>query len=631
MIDRLQSWAQDRAKDLEVLKVLGQTLGTAIRVQPEKEVGYSDLLTPHFERDPDRPALIGESGRMSWRELDQTANRVARWALEQGLRRGQVVALLMENRPEFIAIWLGLSRIGVVTALLNTHLVGDRLAHCMREAETQHWIVGTELLEAAASARPHLEGPMRIFRSTLGSSAAAGPAAEDCGDPGRGDGAADSARDDATRILGELEDFDAQLAGHAAEPVDPAHRQGLRAGDGLFLIYTSGTTGLPKAARISHYKAVVTGAGSMHAQGLRAADRTYCCLPLYHSAGGMMAVGAALLSGGTLVLSRRFSATRFWSDCAQHDVTSFQYIGELCRYLLNSPPHPDERRHAIRSAIGNGLRPEIWEAFQQRFAIPRIVEFYGATEGNMPRLSLSGKVGAVGQLPHLVRRIVGIEIVRFDVEKEQIVRGADGFCERAAFGEPGEAIIKISRTSRFEGYTNPEATEKKILRDAFAKGDAYFRTGDLLRLDEDGHFYFVDRIGDTFRWKGENVATSEVAEVLGVHPGVEEANVYGVALPGTEGRAGMAALVARDDLDLEALSAHVVAELASYARPLFLRILPAMEITGTFKHRKVDLVREGFDPRKVDDPIYFLDPEANRYVPLDGPTCDRILAGGIRV
>jgi fatty-acyl-CoA synthase len=631
MIDRLQSWAQDRAKDLEVLKVLGRTLGTAIRVQPEKELGYSDLLAPHFERDPDRPALIGESGRMSWRELDQTASRVAHWALDQGLGRGQVVALLMENRPEFIAIWLGLSRVGVVTALLNTNLVGDRLAHCMREADVSHWIVGTELLEAAASARPHLEGSMRIFRSTLGSSAAAGPDAEDGRDSGQGDGTAHTDRDDVTRILGELEDFDAQLAEQPGDPIDPTHRKGLRAGDGLFLIYTSGTTGLPKAARISHYKAVMTGAGSMHAQGLGAADRTYCCLPLYHSAGGMMAVGAALLSGGTLVLSRRFSAKRFWSDCAQHDVTSFQYIGELCRYLLNSPPHPDERRHAIRSVIGNGLRPEIWKAFQERFAIPRIVEFYGATEGNMALLNLSGKVGSVGQLPHLVRRIVGIEIVRFDVESEQIVRGPDGFCERAAFGEPGEAIIKISRTSRFEGYTNPEATEKKILRDAFVKGDAYFRTGDLLRLDEDGHFYFVDRIGDTFRWKGENVATSEVAEVLGVHPGIEEANVYGVALPGMEGRAGMAALVVRDDLDLEALSAHVVAELAPYARPLFLRILPAMEITGTFKHRKVDLVREGFDPRKVEDPIHFLDPETNRYVRLDGPMCDRILAGEIRI
>jgi fatty-acyl-CoA synthase len=455
---------------------------------------------------------------------------------------------------------------------------------------------------------------MRLFRS--------GPeATDDEAETGLGE----------TGPIADLADLDAALVKQSSAAVDPALRRGLRAGDGLFLIYTSGTTGLPKAARISHTKAIVTGGGSMHAQGLTSSDRTYCCLPLYHSAGGMMAAGAALLSGGTLVISRKFSAKRFWSDCAQHDVTSFQYIGELCRYLLNSPPHPDERRHRIRCVIGNGLRPEIWTAFQKRFAIPRIIEFYGATEGNMALINLPGRVGAVGQLPHFLRKLIGIELVRFDVEAEEIVRGADGFCERADFGEPGEAIIKISKTSRFEGYTNPEATEKKILRNAFAKGDAYFRTGDLLRLDSEGFFYFVDRIGDTFRWKGENVATSEVTQVLAVQPGVEEVNVYGVSVPGSEGRAGMAAIVTGEGFDLEALGRHVVAELAPYARPLFLRILPQMEITGTFKHRKVDLVREGFDPSRLPDPLYFLDPKEDVYVRLDAATFEGIASGEIRV
>lgn len=640
----LQGWATDRVRELEVLRALGRTLGTARRAQPEKEIGYSDLLKPHFERDPGRPALIGEKGSLSWGELDETASRVAHWALAQGIGRGEVVALLMENRPEYVAIWLGLSRVGIVTALLNTHLSGDRLAHCMREANARHWIVGAELMESAASAHAELEGPMRVFRSRVGSSVseagslASSSSSSSARPPSSGEdpapdpiASAEGLHEDAGASITGIEDFDAQLAEQPCEPVDPEHRRGLRAGDDLFLIYTSGTTGLPKAARISHYKALVTGAGSMHAQGLTPEDRTYCCLPLYHSAGGMMAVGAALLSGGALVLSRRFSAKRFWSDCAQHDVTSFQYIGELCRYLLNSPEHPDERRHRIRSVIGNGLRPEIWEAFRERFAIPRIVEFYGATEGNMALLNLTGKVGAVGHLPPWLRRLVGIEIIRFDVESEDVVRGADGFCRRAEIGEPGEAIIKISRTSRFEGYTNPEATEKKVLRDAFAKGDAYFRTGDLLRLDADGYFYFVDRIGDTFRWKGENVATSEVAEVLGVHPGVEEANVYGVSIPGAEGRAGMAALVTHEGFDLAALGRRVQDELAFYARPLFLRLLPAMEITGTFKHRKVDLVREGFDPSVIEDPIYFLDPSEKEYVRLDAELYDRIVSGEIRV
>ena len=609
VVSRLESWARNAG----VLKTLARTLAPAARAQPGREIGYSDFLAPYFARNPDRPALIGEAGRMSWRELDEAANRVANWAVSEGLGRGQVVALSMENRPEYVATWLGLSRVGVVTALLNTNLTGDRLAHCMKEADTLHWIVGEELMESAASALPHLEAPPRLYRTRSGSNEETSGIAADV--------------DRSTEAV----DFDGLLAEQSVASVDPELRKGLLAGDGLFLIYTSGTTGLPKAARISHSKAIVMGLGSARAQDLGSTDRTYCCLPLYHTAGGCMAVGAALLTGGTLVISRRFSAKRFWSDCAQHDVTSFQYIGELCRYLLNSPEHPDERRHQIRCVIGNGLRPEVWEPFQERFAIPRIVEFYGATEGNMALVNFSGKVGAVGQLPNFLRKAMGIEIVRFDVEKEEIVRGEDGFCERADLDEPGEAIIRISKTARFEGYTNPEATEKKVLRDAFATGDAYFRTGDLLRLDAEGFFYFVDRIGDTFRWKGENVATSEVAEVLAVHPGVEEANVYGVPIPGTEGRAGMAALVTGDDFDLESLGRRVHSGLAAYSRPLFVRILPRMEITGTFKHRKVDLVREGFDPSRLSDPIYFLDPEKERYVRLDSATFDRISEGEMRL
>ena len=511
----------------------------------------------------------------------------------------------MENRPDFIAIWLGLSRLGIVSALLNTNLTGDRLAHCVREAAPRHWIVGTELLEDCASALPHLDAAPALFYS--GSEA------------------------ELPSEFSEATDFDETIAASSSKPVDPARRKGQRADDPLFYIYTSGTTGLPKAARISHAKALVTGSGSRIAQGLTSEDRVYCCLPLYHSAGGMMAAGAAMTAGGTLVIAKRFSAKRFWSDCAQHEVTSVQYIGELCRYLLNSPEHPDERRHKVRLAIGNGLRPEVWEPFQKRFGIEKIIEFYGATEGNMALINFDGKVGAVGQLPHLIRKLMGIEILRFDIENEEVVRGSDGSCIAADFGEAGEAVIKISKTSRFEGYTNPEATEKKILRDAFEKGDAYFRTGDLLRLEADGYFYFVDRIGDTFRWKGENVATSEVGEVIGAHPGVEEANVHGVTVEGADGRAGMAALVATPEMDLDALGLRIDNELASYARPLFVRLLPEMEITGTFKHRKVDLVREGFDPARIADPLYFRDPEKGAYVPLDPGLYERIQSGQVRI
>jgi fatty-acyl-CoA synthase len=600
-------------RDMRVVRQLLRTVRAMRKVAPEKAVSYTDVLAPHMAKNADRPALIGEAGSMSWRELDEFANRVAHWAKDEGLGHGDVVALSMENRSEFIAIWLGLSRLGIVSALLNTNLTGDRLAHCVREAAPRRWIVGTELVEECASALAHLDDRPEVLWS--------GPPVDSPGDLPGG-------------LPGEIADassFDEAIAARPSTAIDPALRKDLRAGDPLFLIYTSGTTGLPKAAKVSHLRAVVMGAGARIAQDLTRNDRVYCCLPLYHSAGGVMAVGAALTAGGTLIISRRFSAKRFWSDCAQHDVTSVQYIGELCRYLLNSPEHPDERRHRIRSAMGNGLRPEVWEPFQERFKIPKIFEFYGATEGNMALVNYEGKVGAIGQLPQFIRKAMGIEILRYDVETEELCRGADGFCLIADSGEAGEAVVKISKTTRFEGYTNPEATEKKILRGAFEPGDMYFRTGDLLRLDEEGFFYFVDRIGDTFRWKGENVATSEIAEVIGVHPGVKEANIYGVAIEGADGRAGMAALVATDALDLESLGHRIDSELAAYARPLFIRFLPEMEITGTFKHRKVDLVREGFDPSKISDPLYFRDPEKGCYLPLDLGTYERIQAGQIRV
>jgi fatty-acyl-CoA synthase len=354
---------------------------------------------------------------------------------------------------------------------------------------------------------------------------------------------------------------------------------------------------------------MMMGGGAAAAQRLTPDDRVYIALPLYHSAGGAMAAGAALLSGGSMALARKFSASRFWSDCVRYEATAFQYIGELCRYLLSSPPHPDERRHRIRVCIGNGLRPEVWEPFQSRFGIPRVIEFYGATEGNVALMNFDGKVGAVGRLPGFVRRLAGIQLVRYDVARDTHVRGPDGFCVPCGPGEVGEAIGRISERLRFEGYTSAEATEKKVLRDVFAKGDAYFRTGDLLRVDADDYAYFVDRIGDTFRWKGENVATSEVAEVVTVCPGVREVNVYGVSIPGHDGRAGMAALVADDGFDAARLAAHVARELPSYARPLFLRIQPELEVTGTFKHRKVELVAEGFDPARVRDPLWFFDAE----------------------
>jgi fatty-acyl-CoA synthase len=409
----------------------------------------------------------------------------------------------------------------------------------------------------------------------------------------------------------------------------------VKARDKLFYIYTSGTTGNPKAANFSHLRYLSVGGAYTEIASVRPDDRIYCVLPLYHTAGGVIAVSMALLNGATLVLRRKFSASEFWSDCRAHGVTIFQYIGELCRYLLNRPETSEDRVHKVRCVVGNGLRPDIWAKFQDRFGIRDVREFYGATEGNFALINLDNKVGAVGRVPPWLKSMFPVELIRYDVETESHPRDPDGRCIVCRPGEPGEAIGRISTDPRrplgqFEGYTDASASGQKVLRDVFVKGDAWYRTGDLLSRDSEGYYYFVDRIGDTFRWKGENVATSEVAEVLSTCPGVREVNVYGVKLPGADGRVGMAALVADESLSLEALYAHVTRQLAAYARPLFLRVRPELDTTGTFKHRKVDLVRDGFDPMAISDPLYFRDDARGRYEPLDQRLYEEIAAGRAR-
>jgi fatty-acyl-CoA synthase len=411
----------------------------------------------------------------------------------------------------------------------------------------------------------------------------------------------------------------------AAEPGDDpplAWRAELRTGDELFYIYTSGTTGNPKAARFSHLRFFQSADAFAWASSAGPEDVEYLVLPLYHTAGGVVGFGRTLCGGGALALRRRFSASQFWDDARRYGATQFQYIGELARYLLAQPPRPDDREHRIRVAIGNGLRPDIWEKFQDRFGLPRILEFYGATEGNAALLNLDGKVGAVGRYPF--KAITNVRIIRYDVENDVHLRDARGFCIECPDGEAGELIGRLPSNTkapvgRFEGYTSKEDSDRKLLRDVFKPGDAWFRTGDLLSRDADGYYYFVDRIGDTFRWKGENVSTQEVAEIVAGFGGMDMICIYGVQVPGADGRAGMLAFVPVGGaaFDGEAFFAFLEGALPRYAAPVFVRILKEAPVTGTFKLRKVELQREGFDPESVSDPLYVRDDAARAYVALD--------------
>lgn len=583
------------AREYTFLRSVGRTYYRMRHVKPDARYTISDIVEDFALSKPDNIAILHEDRTYTYKALADGANRYARWALAQGIHKGDVVGLFMNGCAEYLMAWLGIVKLGGVVALLNTNLRAQALAHSIEVSGARHIVIGAELASAYATAVP-----FTVNR----------PIAWSNGETFAG-----------------CEDLDAVLAAASPEPISPAVRQGLTAKDTAFLIYTSGTTGLPKAANFSHMRMLFMMFGFAGGLGASETDRMYDALPLYHSTGGVCAVGVALTAGGSLVIRSKFSAHDFWKDCHTYRPTYFQYIGELCRYLLNTPASPYDRDHGIKAIAGNGLRPDIWSTFQERFAIPKIVEFYGATEGNVGMLNYDGKVGAVGRIPSYMRNIAGTRIVKFDVEKEMPRRGSNGFCIECKPGETGEAIGKIQKAPgrNFEGYTRETETSKKILHNVFAAGDAWFRTGDLMRCDEHGYYYFVDRIGDTFRWRGENVATSEVAEALGRIAGVTEANVYGVAVPHCDGRAGMAALVVNEAFSLSLLAEELEKSVVSYARPVFLRLKQDMAITGTFKQRKVELVREGFDPSKIADPLYWFDPRCRRYEKLDSTSYAHIV------
>ncbi|MGB9369359.1 MAG: long-chain-acyl-CoA synthetase [Xanthobacteraceae bacterium] len=562
------------------------------------------VVQENAERFGAAPALLSDQECFSHQQLAERMNRYARWTLAHGIGKGDVVGLLMPNRPEYLAIWLGLSAVGAVVSLINTNLRDRSLAHCINIVAPKAVIVAAELKGAFESALAEIESAAVVHSHGAG-------------------------YDRFTRIDLEVEQYSGAV-------LAPSERRDVNIDDRALYMYTSGTTGWPKAAIVDHRRLMTWSLWFAGMMDTGPADRMYNCLPLYHSVGGVVATGAVLVNGGSVVIREKFSAAQFWDDVRQWDCTLFQYIGELCRYLVNAAPHPRETEHRIRLCCGNGLRGDVWEAFKDRFRIPQILEFYAATEGSFSLFNAEGKPGAIGRVPSFLAHRFPVELLKVDIETGEPMRDDKGFCVRSAPNEPGHAIGRIAATGpaaggRFEGYTNEAETQKKVLRNVFATGDAWFATGDLMRKDEHGYFYFVDRLGDTFRWKGENVATSEVAEAIAMFPSIADANVYGVAIPGTEGRAGMAAIVLKGPLDLASLRSHLMRLLPPYARPLFLRVQQGLDVTTTFKHQKSRLTSDGYDPSRIEDPLYFDHPARQTFVPLNAALYDDIRRGQIRV
>ena len=581
---------------------------------------FAEVVRKHGGKVAYRMAGYPSETADSWtyRQLDEYSNRVAHWAVEVAkLPLGETVALMAFNSPKFVGLWLGLAKAGCRAALINTNLSGKPLAHCL------------------ALAFEGNRGAVNVVVASpgLAPAVATAPRPASCVWCLTGNGACGGGADGATQPLAPL------LESLPATPLDTDRRISRSSRDVLMYICTSGTTGLPKLARITHARFLVQAYAVTRFFPLAPGETLYSALPMYHSVGGNMAVGGAWELGGTLVLRPTFSASNFIADCRAHGATVALYVGELCRYVLKTPEAPADRDHKLRMVVGNGMRPDVWAAFTARFGVPRVGEFYGSTEGtaNLFNFGLpEAPPGAVGYMPPLLRAIYPVRLFAIDQVTSELVRDAEtGLCREAAPGERGECMGRITSApnSSFEGYTNAAANAKKVAIGCVAPSDRWFRSGDLLRTDKHGWVYFCDRRGDNFRWKGENVATTEVEATLAGVRGVAEVNVYGVTVPMCDGRAGMAALVIDgrpESFDFGGVYKAALG-LPSYARPLFLRVVPDVEVTGTLKHKKVALRDQGFDPAAIADRLLFRDDAKRAFVPLDEALHRKICAGKVRI
>ncbi len=536
---------------------------------------------------PHATALLYEDRRYTHLELHQASNRWANALAARGVKKGDVVAVLLENRPEILFAVGGIVKLGAIAAVINTRQRGRILEHSFKVSNAKTYVIGAELWEPFLEVRSNLGDPKPeqvLWVRDLGTAAA------------------------------PLIATDADKVISAAASTTPPQLTMVKMGDPCFYVYTSGTTGLPKASIMSHFRWVkAAGVFGNAALALKPSDTLYVPLPFYHNNALTVAWGSAASTGAALAMRRKFSVSQFWDDIREFRCTAFVYIGELCRYLLNQPQKPSDREHAVTRITGNGLRPDIWKQFKERFGINEVYEFYAASEGNVAFVNLLNLDATVGFCP------AKYALVKYDIDRDEIVRDPSGHVIQVARGEVGLLIAEVSEKYAFDGYTDKAASEKKLVRHAFAPGDTWFNSGDLLRDQGFRHAQFIDRVGDTFRWKGENVSTNEVAEVLNGFAQVAESTVYGVTVPGADGRGGMAALVVRgpvETFDMVGFALHVRSQLPPYAWPLFLRISQELETTASFKQIKTELRKQGFDAGLVKEPVFVMPPKQNAYVPL---------------
>lgn len=550
-----------------------------------------------------KSAIVCGNSELTWGQFNALTNQYAHSLKSQGVARGDCVAVLIENRTELLCSIFALAKIGATAGLVNTGLTDRPLAHCIGIVESKKCLVGQELLAAVSGVKGDLTLQDKDYLWVA--------------DPQINADAPDWATD-----------FSAILAGMPTDNLPETDE--IVAGEIALYIFTSGTTGLPKPALIYHRK-ILSAAKPLSKVGFHAkpSDRMYICLPLYHATGFLSGIGSCLYSGASMFVRRRFSATQFWPEVQKHQTTLFIYVGELCRYLAMAPECPDEKNNPLKTMLGNGLRPDIWDTFRNRFGVKRITEIYGSSEGNVSFLNILNKESTIGT------GAVVVMLVKYDIENDEIVLDEDGKVIEVEPGEAGLMLGQIDDLYKFDGYKNADATNDKILTDLREPGDRWFNTGDLIRTVDVGfamglpHYQFVDRVGDTFRWRAENVSTNEVGEILNACDQVEISNVYGVDIPGAEGKAGMAAITLTPGQQFNAaeFTEFVDRELPAFARPVFVRIEQEQDTTGTFKLFKGKLKQQAYHLDQVDEPLYVRQPKSKQYELLDRGFYEQLING----
>lgn len=566
---------------------------------PASPTGLGIAFEKAVKRNPQGIALLFEDQSYSYRALNEWANQIAHYYLSLGAKKGDVIAVMVENRPELIATIVALAKIGVTIALVNTSQVVKVLAHSINLVNPIAVIAGEEVRAAIDEARPELKVPQDRFHwfADQETRKHAGTAPKEY-----------------VNLAQQIDQF---------PKFNPSTTRTVTGKDGLFYIYTSGTTGLPKAVIFTHSRWTLAYGTYGHILNLGKDDVMYVTLPLYHATGVVVCWCGVIAGSATLAVRRKYSTSAFWKDVQKFNASAIGYVGELCRYLIDAPTTELDRAHRVTKMIGNGMRPNIWGKFKERFGVQEVLELYASSEGNVGFSNIFNFDNTVGFSP------TPYAIVEFDKEKNELVRDKKGHCKKVKTGEVGLLIGKITSRSPFDGYTDPEKNKSVILKDVFTKGDSYFNTGDLVRDIGFRHAQFVDRLGDTFRWKGENVSTTEVENMVCEYHKIAEAVVYGVEIPNTNGRAGMAAITLVDgeelnEADLSAMVNVFKKCLPSYAIPVFLRVQAKVETTGTFKYQKNKLKEDAFNPAKTSERLLVLLPGATAYCDVNAEIFNNI-------